>query len=280
MFFYVSKLLAYFTRPSNILFALALVGIALLFTRHATLGRRLLAGSVTAMAIAGVLPLGSLLLAPLENRFPAWDSAGAPPAGIIVLGGAIEPEVSATRNVVALGGSAERMTEMAELARRFPDARIVFSGGNASMFGGPREADFAVRLWESFGIARARILIERDSRTTAENAWLTKALVQPKPGERWLLVTSSYHMPRAVGAFRRAGFEVEPFPVDWVSTGEPHMPGLPRSIAGGLNAIDTVSHEWAGLLAYWLAGRTSELFPAPAKSGACDGVRAADGCRR
>ncbi|MCL4710718.1 MAG: YdcF family protein [Pseudorhodoplanes sp.] len=266
MFFYTSKLLVYFTRPSNILFALALIGIVLLFTRYVKFGRRLLAGSVIVMTIAGLLPLGSLMMVPLENRFPAWDPARGAPHGIIVLGGAIEPEISAARHVVALGGSAERMTEIAALARRYPDAWIVFSGGNASIFGGPREADFVTPLWENFGVARGRILLERDSRTTAENAWMTKALVQPRPGERWLLVTSSYHMPRAVGAFRRAGFEVEPYPVDWISTGEPHLPGMPRSIAGGLNAIDTASHEWVGLLAYWLAGRTSELFPDPVRN--------------
>ena len=119
----------------------------------------------------------------------------------------------------------------------------------------------------SDGIPRDRITVERDSRTTAENATLTKALVDPKPGERWLLVTSSYHMPRAVGVFRKAGFAIEPYPVDWLSDGKDTWFGFPHSIAHGLASIDYASHEWVGLLAYWLTGRTSELFPGPDPAG-------------
>lgn len=266
MFFYLSKTLVFFTRPSNVLFALALLGLVLLLTRYARAGRRLLAGSIIVMLILGVSPLGRAMVLPLENRFPPWDPSRGAPDGIVVLGGAVHPDISAARNVVALGDSAERMTVIAELARRYPDARIVFTGGSAGIFGGAREADYVVRLWESFGIPRERIIVERDSRTTAENAALTKKLVAPKPGERWLLVTSSYHMPRAVGVFRKAGFPVEPYPVDWLSDGEGVRWSAPYSIAGGLASIDYASHEWVGLFAYWLSGRTSALFPAPEPS--------------
>jgi uncharacterized SAM-binding protein YcdF (DUF218 family) len=279
MFFYLSKLFVFFTRPSNLLFLLAFAGIALLFTRYARAGRRLLAGSVLVMMVVGISPLGGLLILALENRFPPWDPARGAPDGIIVLGGAISPEISAARDTVALGEAAERMTEIAELARRYPQARIVYSGGSSSLFGGVREADYAGRLWESFGIARERILLERESRNTAENAAFSKAMLQPKPGERWLLVTSSWHMPRAVGAFRQAGFTVEPYPVDWVSTGKTGNPGLARSFAAGLHALDNVTHEWGGMVAYWLTGRMSELFPGP-RQPACDKAAPADTCRR
>ena len=137
-----------------------------------------------------------------------------------------------------------------------------------ALFGGPREADYVRPLWESFGIARDRILLERDSRNTVENATMTKALVNPKPGERWLLVTSSWHMPRAVGVFRQAGFQVEPYPVDWISTGdELRWLGLSKSFAGGLHAIDNAAHEWVGMLVYWLTGRSSEFFPGAGANG-------------
>ncbi len=79
----------------------------------------------------------------------------------------------------------------------------------------PAEADYLYPLLDSFGVPRERVMLENKSRNTAENAAFTKALVKPKPGERWLLVTSAQHMPRAVGCFRRVGFPVEAYPVDW-----------------------------------------------------------------
>lgn len=280
MFFFLSKFLAFFTKPSNLLFLLALTGLVLMATRYARTGRKLLAVSVILLLVFGISPPGRQLVLVLEGRFPAWHASRGAPDGIIVLGGAIEPDVSAARGEIALSGAAERMTIVADLARRYPSAKFVFTGGSPGLFGGAREADYVLPLWESFGIARDRIVLERDSRNTAENATLTKALVNPKPGERWLLVTSSWHMPRSVGVFRKAGFEVEPYPVDWVSPGRGGVPGLSGSFAGGLHAIDNAAHEWLGMLMYWLTGRSSELFPGPARIGGCDKTAALDNCRR
>jgi uncharacterized SAM-binding protein YcdF (DUF218 family) len=278
MFFFLSKFLTFFTKPSNLLFLLALIGLVLMATRYARAGRKILVASVILLLAFGISPLGRQLVLVLEGRFPAWDASRGAPDGIIVLGGAIAPDVSAARGEIALSGAAERMTVVADLARRYPAAKIVFTGGNPGLFGGPREADYVLPLWESFGIARDRVLLERDSRNTAENATMTKALVNPKAGERWLLVTSSWHMPRAVGVFRQAGFQIEPYPVDWISTGdELGALGLSESFAGGLHAIDNAAHEWVGMLAYWLTGRSSEFFPAPARKGGCDTAR--ENCR-
>jgi uncharacterized SAM-binding protein YcdF (DUF218 family) len=280
MFFFLSKFFAFFTKPSNLLFLLALTGLVLMVTRYARAGRRLLVVSVILLLLFGISPLGRQLVLVLEGRFPAWDASRGAPDGIIVLGGAIAPDVSAARGEIALGGSAERMTVVADLARRYPNAKIVFTGGTPALFGGPREADYVRPLWESFGIAPNRIVLERDSRNTVENATMTKALLNPKPGERWLLVTSSWHMPRSVGVFRQAGFQVEPYPVDWISAGdELGRLGWSESFAGGLHAIDNAAHEWVGMLMYWLTGRSSEFFPGPARKGGCDNASVRDNCR-
>jgi uncharacterized SAM-binding protein YcdF (DUF218 family) len=278
MFFFLSKFFAFFTKPSNLLFLLALTGLVLMATRYARAGRRILAVAVILLLAFGISPLGRQLVLVLEGRFPAWDASRGVPDGIVVLGGAILPDVSHARGEIALSAGAERMTVIADLARRYPSAKIVFTGGNHGLFGGPREADYVLPLWESFGIARDRIVLERDSRNTVENAVMTKALVNPKPGERWLLVTSSWHMPRSVGVFRQAGFQVEPYPVDWVSTGDESALRLSESFAGGLHAIDNAAHEWVGMLAYWLTGRSPELFPTPARPAGCD--KASENCPR
>src|SRR3989440_6444225 len=264
MFFLLSKILGFFALPSNILISLGLIGIVLMATRFARAGRRLALTALILIAIAGLSPFGNALILPLEERFPPWDGARGAPTGIISLGGAFDTVVSPARGDVALNEAAERLTAVAELARRFPDARIVFSGGSGRLIhGGATEAELAARLFESFGIPGARITLEDKSRDTDENARFTKELLQPKPDERWLLVTSAHHMPRAIGVFRAAGFPVEAFPVDYRTRGAADLLRLFSTLGDGLRRTDTAAREWVGLLLYWITGRTSELFPAP-----------------
>ena len=263
MFFILSKTLGILTVPSHVISLLAAAGLVLLCTRFCRAGRRLLVASLVLVIIFGILPVGRSLTAILEERFPPWTAASLPPDGIIVLGGAVEPEASAARGMASINDNAERVTETAALARRFPNARLVFTGGSANLvYAGPPESAFMLELFDSFGIPRSRVQLEERSRNTVENARFTKALIDPKPGERWLLVTSAIHMPRAVGAFRKAGFPVEAYPVDWRTRGWSYLwkPGWPLN---GLNATDFAAKEWVGLLAYRLAGYTPELLPGP-----------------
>jgi uncharacterized SAM-binding protein YcdF (DUF218 family) len=278
MFFVASKIFGFLTLPSNLLFTLALIGILLMATRFVKLGRVLLVGAVLLLVLVGLGPVGNWLIYPLEQRFPKWDHSRGAPDGIIILGGTIGPENSAARGEPALNESAERLTAVAGLARRYPQVPVVFTGGNASLLQtGRTEAQFARGLLESFGIAPDRIKLEDRSRTTAENATFTKALVNPKPGERWLLVTSAHHMPRSVGVFRAANFPVEAYPVDWRTAGPDDLYTLFSTFPSGLGRADAAMHEWAGLLAYWLTGRISEFFPGPHAGAGCD--RTKDNCR-
>jgi uncharacterized SAM-binding protein YcdF (DUF218 family) len=264
MFFEVSKIAGFFASPSNLLVVLGLLGALLMGTRWARYGRRVIVVAVLLLAIAGLSPLGNALIFPLEQRFPPWTAGKGEPTGIVVLGGSIEPATSVGRGTPALNESAERLTVVADLARRFPNARIVFTGGSGRVFGDrPNEAQFAPPLLQSFGIAANRIELESASRNTFENATMTKALVRPEPGQRWLLVTSAFHMPRAVGCFRRAGFAVEPYPVDWRTSGADDLLSPFEFVSWGLARTDVAMREWFGLLMYWLSGRTSALFPAP-----------------
>jgi uncharacterized SAM-binding protein YcdF (DUF218 family) len=275
--FGLSKVLGFFALPSNLLIALALAGILMMRTRFRRFGQGLLIGAVLLLAVVGIAPVGNALMLPLEERFPKWDSKRGAPHGIVVLGGAVSPDVSAARKDVSLNEAAERMTAVAKLARDYPSARIAFTGGSGRLFQGASEADVVPALFESFGIPRDRIQLENRARNTAENAAFTKALVQPKPGERWLLVTSAHHMPRSVGIFRKAGFPVEAYPVDYRTRGAADLAGPFGSLAAGLARTDAAMHEWAGLVVYWLTGRTSELFPGPRQVGGCD--TATDNCR-
>ncbi|HML12419.1 MAG TPA: YdcF family protein [Xanthobacteraceae bacterium] len=264
MFFYLSKILGFFALPSNALIVLGLVGVAIAVLRGGRAGGRLIVASLVLLAILGLSPLANALILPLEQRFPPWDASRGAPTGMVVLGGAFDTLVSDTRADIPLNEAAERMTASAALARTYPQARLIFTGGvGALLYGGPTEGELARRFYASLGIAADRITIEEESRDTAENAILTKPLADPKPGERWLLVTSAYHMPRAVGAFRRVGFAVEAYPVDYRTRGIEDLARPFPSLGEGLRRGDTAVREWIGLVMYRLVGRTDELFPAP-----------------
>jgi uncharacterized SAM-binding protein YcdF (DUF218 family) len=264
LFFFLSKTIGVMLLPTNLLIGIGLLGAILLATRFAALGRKLMIGSLVVLAIAAFSPLGNWLLYPLESRFPPWDAALGAPDGIVVLGGSIDPEMSAAHEVPVIRNAADRITATAALARQYPNARIIFSGGSGSLISNEaREADYAGAVLESLGVPRARLMIERRSRNTQENAEFSKEMASPKPGERWLLVTSAYHMPRSVGLFRKAGFPVEPYPVDWRVGGPIDLLAF-NSVAGdGLGRVDTGLREWIGLVAYRLTGKIDDLFPGP-----------------
>lgn len=264
MFFALSKIFGFFTTPSNAIASICMVGVVLSVIGWRRGASRWLISGVALLVVFGLLPAGNLLLLPLTERFPAWQSDGRDPDGVIVLGGAIDADVSVARGALETDSSAERVIAMLELARRFPKAKIVFSGGSGNLLtDSVSEAPIAGRLLEQFGVERSRIVLESASRNTAENAIFTQRLLMPKPGERWLVVTSAFHMPRSIGAFRAAGFEVEAYPVDWRTRGWTDA-GVPfERISAGLARTDVAAHEWTGLIAYWLAGKSSELFPGP-----------------
>jgi uncharacterized SAM-binding protein YcdF (DUF218 family) len=264
MFFILSKVLGFFAIASNVVIALGLLGVLLLATRLKRTGRFLTVASLIGLALLGLLPIGNALIIPLEQRFPPWDDTRGPPDGIVVLGGAITPDVSAARNEVALNEAAERVTSAVALARRYPQARIIYSGGTGALvYPEGSEAVFAVRIFDSLGIPPERITAEEQSRNTVENAVFSLLLAMPRPGERWLLVTSGYHMPRAMGVFRQAGFPVEAYPVDWRTRGPQDALRPFPTLSGGLERADTAVHEWIGLVVYWLTGRSAGLFPGP-----------------
>lgn len=264
MFFAASKMFGFFIVPSNGMIVIGLLGLLLLMTRFTRLASWLIITSVVLIAVAGLSPLGNALILPLEQRFPPWDSSRGPPDGIVVLGGAISPDVSAARGSTSLNENAERITAAAELARRYPNARIIYSGGsNTLIFAEGIEAAYAVRQLEALGVDHDRITAEEQSRNTIENAAFSRLIADPKPGERWLLVTSAAHMPRAMAAFRAVHFSVEAYPVDWRTSGPIDATRPFSSLSDGLGQTDTAMHEWAGLVAYWISGKTTTLFPAP-----------------
>ena len=215
------------------------------------------------MLLVAVLPLGPWLILPLENRFPTVARLPDRVDGIVALGGAVSQLLTEAHGQPALNGAAERMTEFVALARLHPEAKLVFTGGSALIdYPELKETTVARQLFASLGMDVTHIVFEDRSRNTYENALYTRDLMKPKPGETWVLITSAFHMPRAYGCFSRVGWKVLPYPVDYMTLGEYRLT-LDFGLASGLNAVGFAIHEWVGLLAYRLVGRTDALFPSP-----------------
>lgn len=267
MLFALSKSLAFLVQPSSLAFLALLLGLWMTRSwRCPRLASRLAWGGASFLIIGGLLPVGNALVLPLEQRF-----AGLPqpdPAdgyyGIILLGGFEDGWVSAGREQLHVNESAERLTEGLRLAKRLPETKIVFTGGVGGRGLPGREGAEAVSgFLREMGIAGERIVLEGAARNTHENALLTSEMLAPEPSQRWLLVTSAYHMPRAMGLFRKAGFNVTAHPVDYRTRGAEDLARPFSRIPAGLQRLDLAASEWMGLLLYYLTGRIDEAFPAP-----------------
>lgn len=260
--FVLSKLAAYAIDPATIGLAFLALGAALLWTGRRALGRGIVTATVGLALGLAIVPVGPALLARLEERFPMAplpDRAD----GVIVLSGFTNVGASVTHGTVELNDAADRVAALLTLARRYPQARLVVTGGSSSAFGdAPAEAVFARRLVAELGGPLERIVFEDQARNTAENARLSKALVQPAPAETWLLVTSAAHMPRAVGGFRAVGWNVVPYPVDYRTRGSSAL-GLGFAPLENLEAMTIASHEIVGLLVYWVRGLSDDPWPGP-----------------
>ncbi len=264
MFFYLSKILGFFLLPSNFLFCLALFCLLLAKTRFAQAGRTILTRTIIMLVIMAFSPLGHWLLLPLEARFsqPMDKEPFRAPYGIIVLGGSVNTVVSRARSSVAINESGERLIEAGYLARRFPEAKILFSGGSGQIiYNDMTEAAAVKPVFTQMGIAPNRIIYENRSKNTWQNALYTKKLLQSDSKRRWLLVTSAFHMSRSMGCFRKAGINVIPWPVDYRTRGTSDIYRFFSRASEGLKRVDIAAREWIGLLAYRLTGRTSSLFP-------------------
>ena len=258
MFFWLSKALWTFADPANFLLLLALVGAVMLWAGALRTGRALLSAVLALFLLISVIPIGGYMLGVLEGRFPA---AREPTDidGIVVLGGAVDAASYYERRGSGYTSSFGRVVEAARLAKRHPAAKLIVAGG-PEIEPGHSEAAATRALLIELGVEPERIALEVHSRNTFENAEFVKQMARPRPDEHWLLVSSAFHMPRAMGCFRAAGFSVSAFPVDFHYGSEP----MPRfDLFDGLSELKYAIHEYTGLIVYRLTGKTQAFLPGP-----------------
>lgn len=260
----VSNGIWYFLMPSHLLPLAIVLGWLLGRTAFRRLGRWIAAVAAVLLILAATLPVGDWLIRPLEARFHSPEPLPEKVDGIVVLSGAELPQLTEDWGLPQVKEHAERLIEAASLAAGYPRARLVFSGG-AATDRGLSEAEVARRFFGRVGIAPDRLELETKARNTCENAANAYRLAKPTADEVWLLVTSAFHMPRAVACFRAAGWRVVPRQTDYKARsfgGEFEI--FSRTALQSLRVLDLAAHEWVGLLYYRLQGYTLELFPAPA----------------
>ncbi|MCB1382178.1 MAG: YdcF family protein [Notoacmeibacter sp.] len=264
MFFYLSKTLWFLIQPLGVLFVLvALAGFAG-WRGRGRLAAGLCLAALGVIAVAGWTNLGQMMLSPLEERFRKPVELPETVAGIIVLGGGLAGAVNLARGGYEMEDAGDRFLEAAVLARRLPDATIVISGGTGSLIAsGEGDAVTAERLLGALGVAKERLVLETGSRNTAENAAFTASLLGARAGERWLLVTSAFHMPRSMALFRKAGVNVIAWPVDYRTPGPRGLALAGRAPVTAMDELTLAVREWTGLLAYWMTGRIDQPFPSP-----------------
>lgn len=261
LFFYASKIFWLIAQPDHFLLLMLVLGL-LLWRR--VIGVTLVWSSVFVLLILSFFPVANYLLEPLEQRFsqPDLSKVKEPIAGIIVLGGGEDPELSALHGAPQFNQGAERLMVVPALMLRYPELKVIFTGGSGSLATPEYRGGDVAQQWLTQQGLGARSIIERDSRNTFQNALYTRELInemEDRPEGKWLLVTSAFHMARSVGVYRKVGIDVIAYPVDYRMVEN----RVRVSLNGNMADLNTAVREWIGLVAYYLSEKTSELLPAP-----------------
>ena len=264
-FFKLSKLFWLFAEPSNFLILLLVASLVLERLHRPRAAHALVAVATVSLVAIFLLPVDQWIAAPLENRFAP---AVPPPCvdGILLLTGGEFPTISASRDSPTTD-AAGRYAAATDLLRRYPQARLVISGGSPYVFEDNEHPEAAVgsAYLGELGVDGSRVTLEPRSRTTWENFVLARGVAKPKPGETWLLVTRAIHMPRAMGIAQALDWPMLAWPTDYLTPAPGSPPILWLRASTSLARVDAAIKEWIGLAAYRLTGRTAALLPAPAK---------------
>lgn len=261
VFFILSKFLWFIIRPENILILLLALTAFLFVINKNRLAKKLFVFNSSIIFLFAFFPVGSWLMYPLETHFSVNPKLPNKVDGIILLGGSFVTSNSQAWGKVQTNQFADRIHVFLKLLNQYPNAKAVFTGGNASVTNkNPGEAFYAKKLFDDIGIKEGKILFENKARNTYENAFLTKQLIQPQKDENWIVVSSAFHLPRSVGVFCKQNWSIIPYPADFHSNPDELLtPSL--NFSGNLNSLNDAIHEWLGLIAYHWTGKSTAILP-------------------
>lgn len=252
MFFYLSKIFWFTFQPFN--FLAILMGFGLLFFKY-SLGRKILVGAVSLFLFLAIFPVGHNLMVYLENMYPTPNVLPKKVDGIIVLGGSVETYLTFAHGQAQINENGERLVEMVRLGHAYPDAKLVFTGGDASLDQSSGKESIVVHsLLESLGFDDSKVIYESDSRNTYENMTHSMKLAKPLPDETWILVTSAFHMPRSAAIFNSNGWKVIPYSSGYIADATyRYLPS--HDLLGNYYKLQVAVREIIGIIAYTLTER-------------------------
>ena len=261
LFFYISKLIWLLFSPDSLLLILIILSLTLLYLGKTRSAKKILTTTSLLLILIALFPIGEWLLYPLESRFQTNPTLPEKIDGVIVLSGAEKPELAHIWNQVELGSSAERVLSFIKLAHQYPKSKLIFTGGTGSLINQEyKAADVAKILFQEQEFDIERIIFERKSRNTYENIINSKNIVKPNKNEKWILITTGWHMPRSIGISCKSGWSVIPYPVDH-QTKKDDLLRIDFNLSDNLKTLKTGIKEWLGLFAYYLSGKTTSLLP-------------------
>ena len=260
MTFYLSKFLWYFFNPFNCIILLFFLSVILNFLKFLRLSKIILYFTFLLFFITGVLPTGSYLLYLLEKNYHNKINLPEKVDGIIILSGATNPFLTKEYDQIALNDSVERLTESIQLMKKYPKAKVFFAGGSGyAQYPDLNHSDVAKKFYESLDVNTKNIFFDKKSRNTYENIVFAKKKFNPNINEKWILVTSAFHLKRSISIGEKLGWELIPYPTDY-KLSKKFKWKLSFSFYQNLGTLQHSSHEWVGIISYYLMGRSSKIF--------------------
>jgi len=261
IFFYLSKVIWILISPDSLLLILIILSLILFYIGKSKQANILLATVVSILTIISLLPIGEWLLYPLESQFKHNPELPKQIDGIIVLSGAENTVLSHVWEQVELNSASERDLMFLSLANKYPKAKLIFTGGTGNLSQQTyKGADVAKKLFKQLNFKTERIIFERESRNTYENIIYSKKIIKPNKNEKWIVITTSWHMPRSIGIFCKAEWITIPYPVDH-QTNKDNLFRIDFDLANNLLILKKGIKEWVGLFAYYATGKTTSIYP-------------------
>jgi len=260
MIFALSKIIWLALSPLNLILFSFLFGFLFKLVGIKFLTRLFYSFSILILTVSTLMPTGSYLNYLLEKNYHFTNYYPDKVDGILILGGATNPFLTKEYDMVNLNGSAERLYESINLIKKFPDSKVVFSGGSGSLkFPKLNHSDDVKILFKNMGIDINKIYFEKKSRNTYENILFAKKLINPKAGEKWVIVTSASHLNRSIYIGEKLEWPLIPYAVDF-NNSKKFTWSLHFNFVKNLVEFNSATHEWLGLVSYYLMGRSSRII--------------------
>ena len=260
MSFYLSKILWLIINPFNIFLFFIFFGFFANFFLRDIIFKITLFFVILTFIIIAVIPTGNYMFYQLEKKFHLKTILPEQIDGILILSGATNPLLTKEFDQINLNGSVERLTESIQLHKKYPAATIIYSGGSGSLkYPDLTHSYVAKKFFIQQQVNLDKIIFESKSRNTFENIFYSKEISSPQPNENWILVTTAFHMTRALNVAEKLNWEFIPYAVDfYIPKKFSWKPSL--NFIGNIYSMHSASHEWVGLVAYYLMGRTNKIY--------------------